>query len=90
MRSDKALKEKIIRDGKKLAYPKWKAFFDGVFLLGVFLLVAKLLIIALNRLVGLDIIIPEGLPKIMSDILPLALLIIGRIGSDQLKNKYID
>jgi len=38
----------------------------------------------------LDIILPEGLPKIMSNILPLALLIIGRIGSDQLKNKYID
>ncbi len=54
------MKEKIIRDGKKLAYPKWKAFFDGVFLLGVFLLVAKLLIIALNRLVGLDIIFQKA------------------------------
>ncbi|MER2115237.1 MAG: helix-turn-helix transcriptional regulator, partial [Solibacillus isronensis] len=37
LRSDGELKEKVIRDSKKLAYPKWKAFFDSVFLLGAFL-----------------------------------------------------
>ena len=90
LRSDGELKEKVIRDSKKLAYPKWKAFFDSVFLLGVFLLVAKLIIIGLNYFAGMDIIIPEGLPKVLSNFLPLALMVIGGIGADQLKTKYID
>jgi transcriptional regulator with XRE-family HTH domain len=85
LRSDEELKEKVIRDSKKL-----KSFFDSVFLLGAFLLVAKLIIIGLNHFVGTNIIIPDGLPKIISNFLPLALMIIGGIGSDQLKNKYID
>lgn len=90
LRSDKELKEKVIQDSKKLAYPKWKAFFDSVFILGAFLLVTKLIIIGLNYLVGTNIIIPDGLPKVISNFLPLVLMIIGSIGSDQLKNKYID
>lgn len=45
LRSDEELKEKVIRDSKKLAYPKWKTFFDSVFLAGIFLLAAKLFII---------------------------------------------
>ncbi|MEK5078833.1 helix-turn-helix transcriptional regulator [Solibacillus sp. FSL W7-1436] len=90
LRSDGELKEKVIRDSKKLAYPKWKAFFDSVFLLGVFLLVAKLIIIGLNSFAGLDIVIPEGLPKILSNFLPLTLMVIGGIGADQLKTKYTD
>src|SRR5690606_17654620 len=90
LRSDKELKDKIILDSKKLAYPKWKAFFDSVFLLGVVLLIVKLIIIGLNRFVGINIIIPEGLPRIISNFLPLALIIIGSIGSEQLKNKYVD
>ena len=90
LRSDEELKEKVIRDSKKLAYPKWKAFFDGVFLLGAFLLAAKLLIFGSNYLFGTNIVIPDGLPKMASNFLPLALMIIGGIGSDSLKDKYID
>ncbi|GGA53286.1 transcriptional regulator [Kroppenstedtia guangzhouensis] len=90
LRSDEELKEKVIQDSKQLAYPKWKVFFDSVWLLGTFLLVAKLLILALNYFVGTDIMILKGLPKVVSNFLPLALMVIGGIGSDQLKNKYID
>lgn len=90
LRSDKELKEKVIRDSKKLAHPKWKAFFDSLVFLGVLFLIAKLIIVGLNYFVGTDIRIPEGLPKILSNFLPLALLIIGSVGSEQLKNKYID
>lgn len=90
LRSDEELKEKVIQDSKTLAYPKWKTFFDSMFLLGVILLVAKLIIIGLNYFVGTNIIIPDGLPKVISNFLPLVLMIIGSIGSDQLKNKYID
>ncbi|WP_066399893.1 helix-turn-helix domain-containing protein [Cytobacillus eiseniae] len=90
LRSDGELKEKVIRDSKQLAHPKWKAFFDSMIMVGAILLVAKLIIIGLNHFVGTNIIIPEGLPKIISNFLPLALMIIGSIGSDQLKNKYMD
>ena len=90
LRSDEELKEKVIQDSKTLAHPKWKAFFDSLFLLGVFLLIAKLGIIALNYFVGTTIIIPDGLPKILSNFLPLALMVIAGAGSDKLKDKYID
>ena len=90
LRSDGELKGKVIRDSKKLAYPKWKTFFDSVFLLGAFLLIIKLITAGLNYFVGTNIIIPDGLPKMLSNFLPLALLIIGGTGSDQLKDKYID
>ena len=89
LRSDEELKEKVIQDSKQLAYPKWKVFFDSIFLLGVLLLVSKLIILALNHFVGTDILILEGLPKVVTNFLPLILMVIGGIGSDQLKNKYI-
>src|SRR5690554_2363449 len=44
LRSDQELKEKVIQDSKQLAFPKWKVFFDSMFLLGVFLLLVKLII----------------------------------------------
>jgi len=90
LRSDDELKEKVIRDSKKLAYPKWKMFFDNVVLIGLILLVAKLIIIGLNYFFDTNIIISEGLPKVLSNFLPLALMVIGSIGSEQLKNKYVD
>lgn len=89
LRSDEVLKEKVIQDSKQLAYPKWKVLFDSVFLLGVLLLVSKIIIIALNNFFGTNILILEGLPKITTNFLPLILMVIGGIGSDQLKNKYI-
>ncbi|KZD29112.1 Transcriptional regulator XRE family [Bacillus cereus] len=33
--------QKIIEDSKPLAYPKWKVFFDSLFMIGVFLFIAK-------------------------------------------------
>ncbi len=89
LRSDKELKEKVIQDSKKLAYPKWKVFFDSVFLLGVFLLVVKLIIFGLNYFVGTNIVILEGLSKGVVSFLPLILMVIGGMGSDSLKKKYI-
>jgi len=89
LRSDEDLKEKVIQDSKQLAYPKWKVLFDSIFLLGFFLLVSKLIIIASNHFVGTNIFILEGLPKAVTSFLPLILMVIGGIGSDQLKNKYI-
>lgn len=90
LRSDVELKEKVIRDSKKLAYPKWKLFFDNLVLIGLFLLVAKLIIIGLNYFFDTNIFFPDGIAKVLSNFLPLAFMVIGSIGSDLLKNKYVD
>lgn len=90
LRSDNKLTEQVIQDSKKLAYPKWKTFFDSVFMLGVFVLLAKLIIFGLNYFFGTNILILEGLPKGVFSFSPLVLMIVGGIGSDSLKNKYID
>ncbi|MFC0015863.1 MULTISPECIES: helix-turn-helix domain-containing protein [Allobacillus] len=91
LRSDEELKEKVIRDSKQLAHPKWKTFFDSLFLLGAFLLLAKLIILALNYFVGTEFLVTDGkLLKITANFLPLTMMIIGGIGSDSLKDRYID
>src|SRR5690554_5885182 len=82
LRSDEELKEKVIRDSKQLAHPKWKTFFDSLFLLGVFLLLVKLIILGLNYFVGTEIFVLEGTSlKIIANFLPLAMMIIGGVGS---------
>ena len=90
LRSDKELKEQVIKDSKKLAYPKWKTFFDSVFMLGAFLIVVKLIIFGLNYFVSTNIMILEELRTGVVSFAPLVLMVVGGIGSDQLKNKYID
>jgi transcriptional regulator with XRE-family HTH domain len=89
LRSDEELKEKVIQDSKKLAYPRWKVLFDSVFLIGAFLLVSKIIIIALNHFFGTNILILEDVPKFVANFLPLILMVTGGIGSDKLKDKYI-
>ena len=84
------LKEKVIQDSKQLAFPKWKVLFDSMFLLGAFLLVLKIIIIALNYFFGTNILILENLPKFVANFSSLILMLIGGIGSDQLKDKYIN
>lgn len=91
LRSDEELTEKVIQDSKQLAHPKWKAFFDSLFLLGVLLILAKFAMLVLNSLVGMDLWIIEGkMMKILVNVVPIACMVIGGLGSDQLKTKYID
>lgn len=91
LRSDEELKEKVIQDSKQLAHPKWKTFFDSLFLLGAFLLVVKLIILGLNYFVGTEILVSDSESLgIIANFLPLVLMIIGGFGSDSLKRKYID
>ena len=89
LRSDEELQNKVIQDSKQLAYPKWKVLFDSVFLLGVFLLVIKVIFITTNYFFDTNILLLEGLPKFITNFLPLILMLIGGVGSDQLKDKYI-
>lgn len=89
LRSDEELKDKVIQDSKQLAHPKWKVFFDAVFMLGVLLLAAKIIIFASNYFFGTAVVMPEGAPRFISNFLPLFLMVIGGIGGDSLKDKYI-
>ncbi|WP_203333396.1 helix-turn-helix domain-containing protein [Planococcus beigongshangi] len=88
LRSDRELKEKVIQDSRQLAYPKWKVFFDSVFLIGVLLLAAKLIAFAINYFAGTDLLQMDGLPRLLANFGPLALMLIGGVGSDSLKDKY--
>ncbi len=88
LRGDEELKEKVIQDGKRLAYPKWKLSFDCIFLLGLFLFMAKLIILGLNKIFGVEITILESMSKSIYSFLPLILMLSGGIGSDILGKKY--
>ncbi|MEY8351167.1 helix-turn-helix transcriptional regulator [Bacillus cereus] len=87
LRSDEELQQKVIQDSKQLAHPKWKMFFDSVFMLGVFLLLLKISVLLLNKFAGASITILAGAPYVMS-FAPLLLMVIGGMGSDKLKKMY--
>ncbi|PGO34362.1 transcriptional regulator [Bacillus cereus] len=87
LRSDEELTQKVIEDSKQLAYPKWKVFFDGLFMLGVFLFITKIVVWALNKFAGASIAIVADAPYVMN-FLPLLLMIIGGTVSDKLKKIY--
>ncbi|MFZ7805685.1 helix-turn-helix domain-containing protein [Bacillus thuringiensis] len=87
LRSDEELTQKIIEDSKQLASPKWKVFFDSLFMIGVFLFIAKIVVWMLNKFAGASITIVADAPYVMN-LLPLVFMIIGGIGSDKLKKIY--
>ncbi|WP_100617316.1 helix-turn-helix domain-containing protein [Bacillus cereus] len=87
LRSDEELTQKVIEDSKQLAYPKWKVFFDSLFMIGVFLFIAKIVVWMLNKFAGASITIVADVPYVMN-LLPLVFMIIGGIGSDKLKKIY--
>lgn len=87
LRSDEELTQKVIEDSKQLAYPKWKVFFDSLFMMGVFLFLTKIVVWMLNKFAGASITIVGDAPYVMN-FLPLILMVIGGIGSDNLKKIY--
>ncbi|MCD9022617.1 helix-turn-helix domain-containing protein [Cohnella silvisoli] len=86
LRSDEELTKKVIRDGKKLAYPGLKLIFDVLFLAGVVLLAIKLGVLLLNKLTPLDITLFGG--KFLWNFGSLFLMVGAGIGSGILKEKY--
>ncbi|MDA2529504.1 helix-turn-helix transcriptional regulator [Bacillus cereus] len=87
LRGDEELTQKVIEDSKQLAYPKWKVFFDSLFMIGVFLFIAKIVVWMLNKFAGASITIVADAPYVMN-LLPLTFMIIGGMGSDKLKKIY--
>ncbi|GGD97697.1 helix-turn-helix domain-containing protein [Paenibacillus nasutitermitis] len=86
LRSDEELTKKVIRDSKKLAYPRLKLTFDVLFLAGVILLAIKLGVLLLNGITPLDITLLGG--KFLWNFGPLVLMVVGGAGSGILKEKY--
>jgi transcriptional regulator with XRE-family HTH domain len=86
LRSDKELREKVIKDSKRLAHPKLKFMFDVLFLIGAALLVIKIGIVLLNKFTALDFSLEGG--KFLFNFGPLILMLGAGIASDALKNKY--
>ncbi|CAM3215499.1 helix-turn-helix transcriptional regulator [Paenibacillus lupini] len=86
LRSDDELTKKVIDDSKQLAYPRLKVLFDLLFLLGVLLLVIKLVVLALNKLAGMDIALLNG--SLFWNFAPLVLMVGAGIGSGIVKEKY--
>ncbi|WP_412728628.1 helix-turn-helix domain-containing protein [Cytobacillus kochii] len=82
LKGDDHLKESIIEDGKQLAYPKLKLFFDLLLLVGLFLVVFKILIAVGNKFFDLNITFFQG--SILYAFLPFTASIIGAIGSETL------
>ncbi|MED0872627.1 helix-turn-helix transcriptional regulator [Bacillus mobilis] len=87
LRSDEELTQKVIEDSKQLAYPKWKVFFDSLFMIGVFLFVTKIVVWILNKFAGASITLVGDAPYVMN-FLPLILMVIGGTASDKLKKIY--
>ncbi|GAA0466660.1 helix-turn-helix transcriptional regulator [Alkalibacillus silvisoli] len=86
LRNDEELKEKVIQDSKKLAYPKIKFVFDMVWLLGAAILLIKIASLVLNHFTALNIPLMGG--SFLWNFGPLILMIGGAIGSNELKDMY--
>ncbi|MED3729338.1 helix-turn-helix domain-containing protein [Priestia filamentosa] len=86
LRSDEELTEKVIKDSKKLAYPKLKFMFDVLFLIGVIFWIIKMGIIILNKFTALDFTFYNG--WFLWNFGVLILTVVAAIGSSIVKEKY--
>ncbi|ANB56602.1 helix-turn-helix family protein [Anoxybacillus sp. B7M1] len=86
LRSDEELTEKLIKDSRKLAYPKLKAFFDVLIFIGVIFLIIKIGVLILNKLTEMDMTLYGG--AFFWNFGPLILMVGGSIGSSIVKDKY--
>lgn len=77
-----------MRDNNKpaaAANSRLKLVFDIIFVIGLVLLIIKLVVLVLDKVVGLDV--PAWNDKFIWNIGPLALMVIGGIGSGALREK---
>lgn len=86
LRSDEELTKKVIKDSKQLAYPKLKATFDLLFLVGVILFVVKIGVVILNKLTPLEMTLYGG--SLLWNLGTLILMAVSAIGSGALKDQY--
>lgn len=84
--SDEELERIMNIDDKKLAYPRLKLMFDILLVSGAFLLALKLLMLLLGLFTSVAITMAGG--KLLWNLGPLGLMVVGGIGSEILKKKY--
>lgn len=72
-------------NNSKPAHSKLKATFDIIFVIGLVLMLIKLVFLVLDKVIGVAV--PAFNDKFIWNIVPLALMVIGGIGSGALKEK---
>lgn len=87
LRSDAELKQKVINDSRQLAHPRLKFLFDVVFLLGFALMIIRLAVVLLNRFTDWPVSLYGG--ALFWNFGPFLFLIVGAIGSNILKEKFV-
>lgn len=86
IKEDRSLKEKLIKDSKKLAYPRWKLLFDLLLMIGFIIIAAKIFILIGNKLFDLNMVFLQD--SFLFQIGPFFMTLIGAIGSEFLAKKY--
>lgn len=84
LKGDDHLRREIVKDGEKITHPKLKLFFDWLFLTGAAFLLVRIALVVLTKagIVEWEISFLQGwLPSVAT----LALMLIGGVGSDELK-----
>lgn len=88
LKGDADLKDKIIKDGKELAYPKTVLFLKLVFLLFALLFILRFVILILNITTSVDTSFFDGYTKTIWQYAPIfSMIFIGFI-ADRLEKKY--
>jgi len=86
LRSDEKLTQKVIRDSRKLAYPRLKFAFDCLTVIGIIVLLVKIAAVIVSKVASWEVTLPGG--SFIWNFGSLFLLIAGSIGSNVLKDKY--
>lgn len=73
---------------QRSASSKLKSVFNVTFMLGFILLFIKLMLLVVNHFFRLDIMAFTGIANILSNTLPIALMIIGGIGWEMNTDNY--
>ena len=86
VKEDPSLKEQLIKDSQKLAYPRVKLLFDMLLMIGFLIIAAKIFTIIGNKLFDLNIVFLQE--SFFFQIGPFFMTIIGAIGSEYLAEKF--
>jgi transcriptional regulator with XRE-family HTH domain len=85
LKDDAHLKNSVVRDGEKTRYPRLQLFFGGIFMAGAAIIVIKIVAIILIKT---DVINEDDVQFMRgwwASLLPLAMMLAGGIGVDELK-----
>ena len=85
VKEDPSLKEQLIKDSQKLAYPRVKLLFDMLLIIGFFIILAKIGTIIGNKVFDFNIVFLQE--SFLFQVGPFFMTIIGAIGSEYLAKK---